>query len=284
MNPSVTSESHPTSKPQVSERKANANRANAQRSTGPRTPAGKARSSLNALRHGILAKAAFNLVIEGAERRTEFDAIVAGLAQEYQPRTMTEHMTVQQLAGCYWKLAKVWTHDTEAAWRSSTEYSMPLEEMKEYEDFNDLNMEQAIRIVIARQDRFFPAAGLGRPTIPTGASARTVLRYQGAIQTMITRCLTILERRLKERTASEQAFTELDYLNEPGAEASPPPKASQPATSPEKPSEPEKKAEIHKRTQKNATDAPVSSDGDAKAGNPATVGGQIAPKSPPKGS
>ena len=47
--------------------------------------------------------------IEGEERRAEFEAIVAGLAQEYQPRTMTEHMMVQQLAGCYWRLAKVWT-------------------------------------------------------------------------------------------------------------------------------------------------------------------------------
>ena len=120
MNHTVTSESHPTSKPPVSERKAAANRANAQRSTGPRTPQGKARSSLNALRHGILAKAAFNVVIEGEERRAEFEAIVAGLAQEYQPRTMTEHMMVQQLAGCYWKLAKVWTFETEAAWRSAT--------------------------------------------------------------------------------------------------------------------------------------------------------------------
>ncbi len=27
-------------------------------------------------------------------------------------------MMVQQLAGCYWKLAKVWTFETEAAWRS----------------------------------------------------------------------------------------------------------------------------------------------------------------------
>ncbi|HLI81084.1 MAG TPA: hypothetical protein VKV03_13950, partial [Candidatus Binataceae bacterium] len=93
-----TTDSQPNSSPKhtVSERKASANRANAQRSTGPRTPKGKARSALNALRHGILAKAAFNVAIEGEERRAEFDALVAGLAQEYQPRTMTEQMTVQQ--------------------------------------------------------------------------------------------------------------------------------------------------------------------------------------------
>jgi hypothetical protein len=39
----------------ISERKLQANRANAQRSTGPRTTAGKAVSCRNALKHGILS-------------------------------------------------------------------------------------------------------------------------------------------------------------------------------------------------------------------------------------
>jgi hypothetical protein len=270
MNKTVTSESPQTSKPQVSERKASANRANAQRSTGPRTPAGKARSSLNALRHGILAKAAFNVTIEGAGRRAEFEAIVAGLAQEFQPRTITEHMMVQQIAGGYWKLAKVWTHETEAAWRGWAGYSMPLEEMKEYEDFNDVNMEHRIATLSAAQDRFFPKAGLGKPTIPTGASARTILRYQASINALLFRCINFLERRRKERMASEEAFEELDYINEPTAEA-PPKQASEPETptieeSKEKSAQPANGADLHKRTQKDAADAGLSSHEEVKTG------------------
>ncbi len=266
MNNTVTSEATPTSKPPVSERKANANRANAQRSTGPRTAAGKARSSLNALRHGILAKAAFNVTIEGEERRAEFDALVADFAQEYQPRTITEHMMVQQLAGCYWRLAKVWTHETEAAWRNWIEYSMPLEEMKEYEDFNDVNMERAIATVIGKQDRFFPKAGLGKPTIPTGAAARTLVRYQASINAMLFRCLNFLERRRKERMASGETFEELDYINEPTAAAAASSEASKPEASEEKPVEASTDAVLHKRTQKDATDAPVCSGAEVKSG------------------
>ena len=44
-------------KRRISERKLQANRANAKRSTGPRTEAGKAASCRNALKHGILSRA-----------------------------------------------------------------------------------------------------------------------------------------------------------------------------------------------------------------------------------
>jgi hypothetical protein len=41
------------------------NRANALRSTGPRTPEGKAASARNALKHGILSKAVIPPALEG---------------------------------------------------------------------------------------------------------------------------------------------------------------------------------------------------------------------------
>jgi hypothetical protein len=262
MNNTATPPSNPTAKAPVSERKASANRANAQHSTGPKTPQGKARSALNALRHGILARAAFNVVLEGEERRAEFDAMVAGLAQEFQPQTMSEHLTVQQLAGCYWRLEKVWRYEQEAAWRTSAGPAMPSEEIKEY-DKADLQLLKIRNTVMQQQRPVLEAAGLVDPIIPTGAAARTIMRYQSAIGSMLFRCLAILERRRKERMASEAAFEEVDYINEATEATSSEEKAEEPG---QQPAPSPKQAENHKRTQKDVPEAPVSSREEAKSG------------------
>jgi hypothetical protein len=59
-----------------SENRVRANRANAKRSTGPRTAAGRARSSQNALRHG-LASAAY---VEDRAAVSELARLIAGTA------------------------------------------------------------------------------------------------------------------------------------------------------------------------------------------------------------
>src|SRR5579871_5074741 len=71
----------------VSERKLAANRSNARASTGPRTAAGKARSSRNALRHGLSAKAvpdpAIGLAIDRLARVVMRDARETDLAYRF---------------------------------------------------------------------------------------------------------------------------------------------------------------------------------------------------------
>jgi hypothetical protein len=67
----------------ISERKLIALRKNAQKSTGPRTPFGKFRSSRNALKHGLYAK--FNLVsafekMPARNRRRFLTLLIKGLS------------------------------------------------------------------------------------------------------------------------------------------------------------------------------------------------------------
>src|SRR5207244_1053320 len=80
-----------------------ANRRNAQRSTGPRTPQGKARSSANARKHGI----------NGKELRIPGDDI-KGLAEQANslrrslaPRTATERLLVNEILAAVWRLGRI---------------------------------------------------------------------------------------------------------------------------------------------------------------------------------
>src|SRR5687768_9924012 len=65
----------------VSERKLAANRANAQKSTGPRTEAGKRNASLNALTHGLRARLTTQTLVCEHERE-DFQALADALHEE----------------------------------------------------------------------------------------------------------------------------------------------------------------------------------------------------------
>ena len=80
-----------------------ANRANAKRSTGPKTAAGKSRSKLNALKHGLSAEK----VVIGDEDPREFEALREKLHRDWQPDTALESELVEQLAGIFWRLRRV---------------------------------------------------------------------------------------------------------------------------------------------------------------------------------
>jgi hypothetical protein len=70
------------------------NRANAQLSTGPKTEAGKQRSSLNALRHGLTGQ----LVVMPTEDLQAYQSHLKSFTDEYHPEGATEANLVQALA------------------------------------------------------------------------------------------------------------------------------------------------------------------------------------------
>jgi len=76
-----------------------ANRRNAQRSTGPKTPAGKTRSSQNAVQHGLRASE----IITVLESTVEFQILQAALFEEWKPRSLTEEIEVGRLARVIWQ-------------------------------------------------------------------------------------------------------------------------------------------------------------------------------------
>ena len=88
----------------ATEKQTAANRLNAQKSTGPRTPEGRAAVRLNGVTHGLTAE---TLVLEG-ESESDFKAVFDSLEAEHQPTTPTEETLVAQLAMATWRLRRVY--------------------------------------------------------------------------------------------------------------------------------------------------------------------------------
>jgi hypothetical protein len=91
-----------------SEKKRASNRSNAAKSTGPRTPDGKARSSQNGVTHGMFCRRA---VLVG-ESQEEFNDLRRGVHQRFAPRDVFEVMLVDRVVLAMWKLKRL--HEAEA--------------------------------------------------------------------------------------------------------------------------------------------------------------------------
>ena len=88
----------------ASKRQDQANRRNALRSTGPRTPAGKRRSSKNAIMHGILAR---DIVLLG-ESEEDFEQLREELIGELRPDGSLETQTAERIVILMWRLRRLY--------------------------------------------------------------------------------------------------------------------------------------------------------------------------------
>ena len=81
-----------------------ANRANALRSTGPKTAEGKQKASRNSIRHGMLSQT----VLLQDESQHRFIDLVASLQAQLHPRSEAEAAIVETMAIARWKQMRVW--------------------------------------------------------------------------------------------------------------------------------------------------------------------------------
>jgi hypothetical protein len=87
----------------MSERQNEANRRNAQLSTGPRTPEGKARVGLNALKHGLTGQQ----VVLPNENPEDFDTFRDGLLSALDPHGALEETLAERIVIDRWRLRRI---------------------------------------------------------------------------------------------------------------------------------------------------------------------------------
>ena len=98
----------------TSDRKRQANRRNAQRSTGPRTPEGKARSRANAIKHGLLAETVLINGRDPIENPDDLNDLLNALIDQFSPRDPHQQLLVERLAICYWRLRRAYRHEAQS--------------------------------------------------------------------------------------------------------------------------------------------------------------------------
>jgi hypothetical protein len=142
-------------------------RANGRRSRGPKTPEGKARSAMNALRHGLRSEHA--VVLESEDARA-FVALGASLELDLAPVGAMEQALVERIAAALWRLRRAERLET-----------MLLE--RALGDADDPGAD--------------PLALLDGPRLTT------LLRYQAHLRSELYRAHAALRRAQRERRAAE---------------------------------------------------------------------------------
>ena len=89
-------------------RKIEANRQNAQKSTGPRSAVGKARSAQNARREGYTA----DVIVLSVEDKDIFNRMHQDLTDQYQPITITEEQFLLEMTWARWRTHRIWNAES----------------------------------------------------------------------------------------------------------------------------------------------------------------------------
>jgi hypothetical protein len=117
------------------------NRANAQKSTGPRTEAGKQRTRLNALRHGLTGQT----IVLPTEDHAAYQRHSQSFLDEYQPKQATETQLVQSLIDTSWQLNR-------AAAVESALFSLGITELEDRIRANHPEAEAALAMALAYRE------------------------------------------------------------------------------------------------------------------------------------
>jgi len=165
-----------------------ANRRNAQKSTGPKTEQGKAACRLNSVKHGMTAIT----VVLPHEDAVSYEELRANLLASYSPVGMGEEMLVNLIAVNYWRLLRARRIECAAL-------QLQVMEVKNSYGLDDApsgNDDQALAIAF---------------TEPAGAF-RNVERYQTSIERSYHRAVEALRkaqndrhRRERQQAAQQQA-------------------------------------------------------------------------------
>src|SRR5579864_2662331 len=157
-----------------------ANRRNAQKSTGPTTPEGRAAVRHNALKHGLTAE----ILIPGMEDQPEFDRLCDAFETEYQPVGPTEESLLENLVAAKWRLSRARKEETGFFTRRSLELE------HESQEYRELAPNARLALIVDLDSA-------GPNTLPK------ISRYEARLERSFSKALTDLRRTQSHREPVE---------------------------------------------------------------------------------
>jgi hypothetical protein len=182
-----------------------ASRANGAKSHGPKTEAGRKRSSLNAIKHGLCSE----LVVINGESEEAFQTLRQSYLDRFQPSDPVELDLVEQMVAATWRIRRSWAIEVEVFNDAMDDARIWLE-AEGYEPDAKIPPHAALGIAAMKKERSL--ANLGRQ------EARLTRLYNRAMQTLL---------KLQQQNKSRQ--------NEPGDVAKKTLPLTQPAAQPPTP-------------------------------------------------
>ncbi len=172
--------------PPISPKQLQANRRNARRSTGPKTPEGKQRVRFNAIKHGLLARSVIVPMHGASEIPRQLEDLLAQLSQDLCPVGILEEMLVEKIAVSYWRLRRAlrveagYISENTQSWRSGPDEIHP-----------------------------------GTLSLPSAHECHNITRYESAIERQLYQAMRELERRQERRRAQAPAPASAEPAIEP---------------------------------------------------------------------
>lgn len=188
-----------------SSRKAKASRENGKLSRGPVTAAGKRRSSMNAMTHGLRSD---RQVVLPGEDEAEFDKLVKAVKAELKPKGPIEAALVERATAQLWRLkrvsriegeillARALEHVAETAGRKAHLIEFPKRASRALIRVEQEDLEEAL-LTQERAEKQRDEAVLGHAFTAGANAIGTLIRYESNIERSLHKNLEQL-RRLQE--------------------------------------------------------------------------------------
>jgi len=123
--------------------------------SGPRTPQGKKRSSLNALKHGLSARSPHGLDEIARVHGISFAQTLDKMTGHYRPRDPVEEQLVIRIARCVWRLslsAAMEQRIIDRGW-ATTRPGASYERILRYERLVDIHLHRALTMLYRKRER-----------------------------------------------------------------------------------------------------------------------------------